>query len=489
MKRGKRTRLTTEHINNALKVRNVEPIYGLSSAEPLLFSRLNNDGLYVLQDKLVSLDDVVNAKLPKIPIQISVHAHWLAVDGVQPNIPQNPPSSASNSGRRAEKPDSIPAVGATGIPATVKPLVKHVLSKELRVFYQTVLNVLKSVDEDGVNVYNASTLDELVRQLSSTAGIQELVPYIVQACGEFIATHMHQPLVVQVRLDMLSALLRNSRISCEPYLQQFLPIVLSLVIGRVSGPGSFACRISAANVLSFLCASYADIYPDMVPRVVKTLLGMLEKCISSHEQALSLARQKMKGAVESAQLPEHLTGAMFGCLQGLQALGPSVLELLLFPIIPLIWTWCEEESGSLSLAEHSFGLLQCRVSIIQCVGSYIRYAGLRSFSLPSWEKWPMLSEESSQPWIHCQLEGSERVIRSRGCTCGTQAITVTVQDEPPPKRSRKGGESTSSRSKRAVDSNLSAMEDYFEMQPATVGTVAGPTELRFVIHTQVPTSK
>ncbi|CAN0375922.1 unnamed protein product, partial [Hapterophycus canaliculatus] len=42
----------------------------------------------------LSLSQVANAALPVCPIEPGFHMHWLAVDGQQPLLPQNPlPSS------------------------------------------------------------------------------------------------------------------------------------------------------------------------------------------------------------------------------------------------------------------------------------------------------------------------------------------------------------------------------------------------------------
>ena len=34
---------------------------------------------------------IIEAPLPKAPLDTAVVAHWLAIEGVQPAIPENPP--------------------------------------------------------------------------------------------------------------------------------------------------------------------------------------------------------------------------------------------------------------------------------------------------------------------------------------------------------------------------------------------------------------
>lgn len=41
----------------------------------------------------MDFDAVLNKPLPKIPLDVTFTAHWLAIEGVQPAIPQNPTPS------------------------------------------------------------------------------------------------------------------------------------------------------------------------------------------------------------------------------------------------------------------------------------------------------------------------------------------------------------------------------------------------------------
>lgn len=40
---------------------------------------------------------MIEAPLPKAPLDTTVVAHWLAIEGVQPAIPENPPPEALQS--------------------------------------------------------------------------------------------------------------------------------------------------------------------------------------------------------------------------------------------------------------------------------------------------------------------------------------------------------------------------------------------------------
>jgi len=99
MKHSKRSKLATEDVNNALRVLNVETMYGFSSKDSLHFQRIpGTKDLFCLEDRQLEFNDIINSPLPKAPRETSISSHWLAIEGVQPPIPQNPlplPSTAS----------------------------------------------------------------------------------------------------------------------------------------------------------------------------------------------------------------------------------------------------------------------------------------------------------------------------------------------------------------------------------------------------------
>lgn len=79
MKHSKRTKLTTEDVSNALRLRNVEQLYGFTSKEPLQFSRVGSSSIYFVRDEELPLNYVVEQMpLPKCPIETTLSLHWYA---------------------------------------------------------------------------------------------------------------------------------------------------------------------------------------------------------------------------------------------------------------------------------------------------------------------------------------------------------------------------------------------------------------------------
>ena len=74
MRHGKRTTLSTQDVSNALKVLNVEPLYGYESTRPLRFGEASlgpGQPLYYVEDEEVDFEKLINAPLPKVPREVT----------------------------------------------------------------------------------------------------------------------------------------------------------------------------------------------------------------------------------------------------------------------------------------------------------------------------------------------------------------------------------------------------------------------------------
>lgn len=91
-----------------------QPQYGFIQPDSLPFRFASGGGreLHFIDEKEIDLSEILSAPPPKVPLDVSVRAHWLSVDGVQPTVPENPPPLS----KEAQKLESVDPVSKLSKP-------------------------------------------------------------------------------------------------------------------------------------------------------------------------------------------------------------------------------------------------------------------------------------------------------------------------------------------------------------------------------------
>ncbi|KZM19930.1 histone H4-like TAF Taf6, SAGA complex subunit [Ascochyta rabiei] len=313
MRHGKRTTLSTQDVSNALRILNVEPLYGYESTRPLRFGEASlgpGQPLYYVEDEEVDFEKLINAPLPKVPREVTFTAHWLAVEGVQPSIPQNP--TATNQGDLLPKgtnanPHLAAANGLDNV--NVKPLVKHVLSKESQELFAKLSGAL--IDETNIEWQNAA-----LAAIRTEPGIHQLTTYLLTFIAEKVTHSVKNLFVLQQMMQATSALLDNQAIYLDPYVAYMVPPVLTCCTGKYlgpktqaassnalsetlngvgpnghssNGPDHFKLRQLAASILSRICQKYGSSNQGLKSRIARTCLRQfmdIGKPLGTHYGAL-----------------------------------------------------------------------------------------------------------------------------------------------------------------------------------------------------------
>lgn len=244
-----RTKLNTGDINNALISRNVEPLFGYSSSETLIFRGLPCN-IYYVPDEEVDLEEYLEKPLPKIALKPYVQSHWLAIEGVQPPIQQNPVL--------IEKPnvkqDSLTAYQEE---LELKQQNKHLLTKELSMYYDKILQTMETDPEIAIDC------------LLNESGIQQLVPYFLHHFKLELKKNFKDENAVDTILGMYNSLLVNKYIFIDPYLHEILPSLFSCVIGKSI---SEKLRERASKIIQYVYKTFSLKYKSLSPRIINFLL-------------------------------------------------------------------------------------------------------------------------------------------------------------------------------------------------------------------------
>lgn len=323
MRHSKRKRMKCSDIDCAMRAKNVEPLYGFESADyhPFKHATSGNKDYYFPDDKELELTDLINAPLPRLPVDVTLRAHWLAVEGVQPTIAENPAAFSTEEQRKE-------ALGKTGAVSSdlplynkeirfdkkgkkgakeessssssewlkLKPLQAHALSLEQQLYYKEVCDACIGISD--------SKRQEALASLSSDPGLHQLLPQFSSFITEGVRVSMSQRKLQALKhlLRMVKALLENSTLSLERCLHELLPALMSCLVNRQiclrpEAEDHWHLRDQAAKIIAEICKKYSNSTNGIQSRVTQVLL----QALNNTTQGLVVHYGAMAGLIELGQ--------------------------------------------------------------------------------------------------------------------------------------------------------------------------------------------
>uniref|UniRef100_A0A182IW00 Transcription initiation factor TFIID subunit 6 n=1 Tax=Anopheles atroparvus TaxID=41427 RepID=A0A182IW00_ANOAO len=329
MHHSKRMKLSIADIDHSLKVRNIEPQYGFVNPDfiPFRFASGGGRELHFIEEKEIDLADMTQGQPPKIPLDTTMRAHWLAVDGVQPTVPENPPPlskdiQALDSVNPAHKLDKTHLKDTTGKPTInkhklknsetvqIKQLAQHELSVEQQLYYKEITEACVGSDE--------ARRAEALTSLSSDPGLHEMLPRMCTFIAEGVKVNVVQnnlALLIYL-MRMVRALLDNPALYLEKYLHELIPCVSTCIVSRQlcmrpELDNHWALRDFAARLMAQICKTFNTSTNNLQTRVTRLF---------------SAALQNDKTPLSS----------MYGALEGLSELGTEVIKVFIIPRLKFI---------------------------------------------------------------------------------------------------------------------------------------------------------
>ncbi|AEO62949.1 c9e574ea-84a3-4549-acb4-eb3f21e0ba14 [Thermothielavioides terrestris] len=321
MRAANRTTLTVQDVSLALRVLKVEPLYGYESTRPLRYGEASlgpGQPLFYIDDEEIDFEKVINAPLPKVPRDMSFTAHWLAVEGVQPSIPQNPTTAETSSKDLLPKgPGANPALAALAGNDNVsfRPSVKHVISKELILYFDKIQAAILDDDPDEEKTRLREAALESVR---SDPGLHQLLPYFVNFITNQVTHHLDDLFVLRQMMELAEAVIQNPSLFLDPYASALSAPVLTCLMARKLGGAApdeggdalreqYRLRELAASLLEMIARKYGASNALLRPKLTRTCL---------------------KHFLDPTRPP----AVLFGAIRGVAASGgPEAVRILVLP--------------------------------------------------------------------------------------------------------------------------------------------------------------
>ncbi|XP_015109441.1 transcription initiation factor TFIID subunit 6 isoform X2 [Diachasma alloeum] len=336
MRHGKRQRLTTHDIDHALKIKNIEPTYGFFAKDHIPFRFASGGGreLHFVEEKEIDLNEMIavagTATWPKLPLEITLRAHWLCIDGVQPTIPENPPpvskdvqklESVDPTTKLANKSTNMsvgkPGGGGKGQKLRnvetvhVKQLATHELSVEQQLYYKEITEACVGSDE--------ARRAEALQSLSADPGLHEMLARMCTFIAEGVRVNVVQnnlALLIYL-MRMVKALLDNPSLYLEKYLHELIPSVATCIVSRQlcmrpEMDNHWALRDFASRLMGQICRNFNTSTNNVQTRITRMFSQALTK---------------------NSQTP---LASLYGAISGLCELGPEVIKALVIPKIKII---------------------------------------------------------------------------------------------------------------------------------------------------------
>lgn len=294
-----RKRLHAEDINLALQWRGSEKLYATGTVVPTV------EG----STKKVDLNAYIKSEMQlRAPSEVALTMHWLAVDGNQPDIPQNPSQVNSIVHRITDDDDDLEGV-------RVRQLLPRLLSEELQLYFT---HITMAVEQGGATPDDRRSQDSVLDKVAQDTGLQELVPFFVSYLCKQLYSSLGNPDHCRILIRLTRSLLLNPHLHLELHLHQLFPALMTCVVAKKLAnhrtDNHWALRQEAASTLLQACNLFGEEYASLKARVLKALC--------------------------EATAPEKALTTCFGGLVAITLFGIKAVDAFLLPLaIPYIQQW------------------------------------------------------------------------------------------------------------------------------------------------------
>jgi transcription initiation factor TFIID subunit 6 len=253
-----------------------------------------------------------------------ITAHWLAVEGVQPSIPQNPTTAETSSKDLLPKgPGANPALAALAGNDNVsfRPSVKHVISKELILYFDKIQAAILDDDPDEEKTRLREAALESVR---SDPGLHQLLPYFVNFITNQVTHHLDDLFVLRQMMELAEAVIQNPNLFLDPYASALSAPVLTCLMSRKLGSSNTSPDNNEGGSDNTLREQY---------RLRELAASLLEMIARKYGASNALLRPKLtRTCLKHFLDPTRSPAVLYGAISGVAAAGgPEAVRVLVLP--------------------------------------------------------------------------------------------------------------------------------------------------------------
>lgn len=304
MRRARRQRMTTQDIDLALKHRTLPAVHGYTWSDPSTYKMFQNRNVFFLEEEDVDLKKLQesNEKLflpTRIPLKPTFGIHWLAVDGIQPTIKENPHIHGSTAQ------DTTLAVKRSKASAEV---ARDQLSRELQIYFEKVVH---AVEDSALG--NVAAQRSLFTSVSQDPGLQQLMRYLSKFVHETVTNNTRNLRLLWSVMRLTRSILVNPNLDKELYLHQLMPAILTCIVHKE------------------LCSNYFQDHWSL-RRFAAELLPIIvySKCGQKYEMVKARVIKTLQDALVQNDRPMT---TQYGAIVGITAMGPLTVQVILLPIM------------------------------------------------------------------------------------------------------------------------------------------------------------
>lgn len=275
MKHCKRKRLTIRHVNSAMYINRIAPIFGHAHTRTKEegdgkdkwnggFTEVDGvkRGLFYMKERAVRITEFIEGSILRVPADVTIVPKWISFEGNA--MCESTRRTREMMGERSEMRDERQVKKNVGKFVKYNH-IRHRVSNS----FMTYLKVVQEICIGG----DLNAIEICCDQLRNNFDHAPILPYLVANIYNGMTKEKTRLGELCSYMRCARALLENKKLNIEIYLHQLLASVMTCVVREVicenANENHWILREFCAMMLEKVCLEYGKRYPNMVISIMK----------------------------------------------------------------------------------------------------------------------------------------------------------------------------------------------------------------------------